>query len=103
MPVTVKEVQSVVSVLYSSMNSLQCAASYLRGPGGVPTLGFSKSIFLLFMIEGSPSYKILFTESKILILAKVIVFSNLDFTGNYTIRANFNHALRKTQNLAAKS
>ena len=35
----------------------------LRGPG-VPTLGWSKSSFLLFLIEGSPSYQILFTKSK---------------------------------------
>ena len=35
----------------------------LRGPA-VPTLEFSKSSFLLFMIELSPSYQILFTRSK---------------------------------------
>ena len=54
------------------------------------------------MIGRNPSYQILFTGSKILILAKVIAFSNLEFTGNYTTRANFNRDLRKTQNLATK-
>ena len=28
------------------------------------TLGFSKSSFLLFMLEGNPSYQILFTGSR---------------------------------------
>ena len=36
----------------------------LRGPGGSPTLGWSKLSFLLFLIEGNPSYQMLFTGSK---------------------------------------
>ena len=36
----------------------------VKGAGGVPVLGMVKSIFLLFLIEGSPSYQMLFTGSK---------------------------------------
>ena len=41
-------------------------------------LGWSKSSFLLFLIEGAPATRCFLPDQKIWILAKVIAFSNLN-------------------------
>ena len=46
--------------------------------------------FWLFLKEGNASYQEIFSERKILFLAKVIAFSNLENTYNYIARTNFN-------------
>ena len=85
-------------IYYREYTAMNDAVSIVKG---APTLGWSS--FLLFLKEGSPSYQMLFTRSKILILAEVIAFLSLEFTGNYTTHANFNRDLRKTQNLVTKN
>ena len=52
---------------------------------------------------GAPATRCFLPDQKILVLAKVIAFSNLEFIGNYTTRANFNRDLWKTKNLATKN
>ena len=59
--------------------------------------------FSIVLDRGEPQLPDAFLPGKkILILAKVITFLNLEFTGNYTTSANFNRDLRKTKNLATK-
>ena len=60
-----------------------------KGAWGSPTLVWSKSSFLLFLIEGSPSYQILFTGSKNIDPSQSYRISNREFTCNYSSRANF--------------
>ena len=62
---------------------------YFKGAGGSLTWRRSKSSFLLFLTEGSVSYQMLFTGSKIFFLAVVIEFQNLENTCNYSMRENF--------------
>ena len=54
-----------------------------------------KSSFLLLLIEGDPSYQMIFTGSKILFLDEFIAFWNLENTGNYSTRVDFNRDLPK--------
>ena len=69
----------------------------LRGPGGggSPTWERSKSSLTLFVIEGNPSYQMLFTRSKKMFLAKVINFWNFINACNYSTHANFKRDLPK--------
>ena len=43
---------------------------HVKGAGGSPTWGYSKSRFMLFLIEGNPSFQMLFTESKKIVLSQ---------------------------------
>ena len=52
--------------------------------------GRSKLIFLLFLTERSAATKCFLLDQKLLFLAKVISFWNLEKTGNYSRLANFN-------------
>ena len=65
-------------------------------PGGSMNLARSKSSFLLFLTEGSVSCQMLFTrpDQKILFLAEVIGFWNLENMGNYSeVRARTLNAI----------
>ena len=50
---------------------------------------------MLFLIEGDPSYQMLFIPDQILFLAEVIAFWNLENTGNYSTRTDFNRDFPK--------
>ena len=58
----------------------------LKGAGGGPR---PKILFYAVFVEGKQSYQMLFTRSKILILAGFIAFSKLQNTYNYLAAAHF--------------
>ena len=71
----------------------------LRGQGGHRP----KIIFYAILVEGKQSYQMLFTRSKILILAGFIAFSKLQNTYNYLAAARFTHDYLKILNFDTKN
>ena len=70
-----------------------------RGGGGPRP----KIIFNVIFIEGRQSYQMLFTGSKILILAGFIAFSKLQNTYNYLAAARFTRDYLKILNFDTKN
>ena len=72
---------------------------HLRGQGGPRP----KIIFYVIFVEGRQSYQMLFTGSKILILAGFIAFSKLQNTYNYLAAARFTRDNLKILNFDTKN
>ena len=66
-----------------------------KGAGGSPSWGWSKSSFMLYLLEGDPSYQILFTGSKNFVPSRSYRILKSWNTGNYSMHADFNRDLRK--------
>ena len=73
-----------------------------QGGRGVPELRMAKLEFYVVYDRKDPSYQMLFTGSKILFIAKVITFGNLENTGYYSMCSDFNRDFPKMTTFGIK-
>ena len=74
-------------ILYGTKN---CSLFSVKRAGGCLRPGEGQNLVLCFFLtERSARYQMLFIGSKMLFLAGVIEFQNLENRGNYSSRANF--------------